>query len=61
LEISKIDGKLREKVESAIDRLGSSVTVGDVAATAGVTIADAEAALNALAADCQGTLQVGIL
>jgi phage baseplate assembly protein W len=58
LESTKIPSKVREKVEAALDRLGPSVTVGDVSAAAGVSISQAEAALNALACDTQGTLEV---
>eukprot|EP00884_Botryococcus_braunii_P020460 jgi/Botrbrau1/7098/Bobra.0165s0120.2 len=58
LESTKIPSKVREKVEAALDRLGPSVTVGDVSAAAGVTISQAETALNALACDTQGTLEV---
>ena len=36
------------------------MTVGDVAARAGVTINEAEEALNALAADCAGSLEVSL-
>lgn len=41
-----------------MEQLGGRVTVGDVAATAGVTISEAEEALNALAADCNASIQV---
>ena len=43
-----------------MESLGSRVTVGDVAARAGVTISEAEEALNALAADCAGSLEVSL-
>lgn len=38
--------------------LAARVTAGDVAARAGIRVAEAETALNALAADTLGTLQV---
>ena len=52
---------MREAVESALEALGGRVTVGDVAGRAGVRVSEAEQALNALAADCQGTLEVWLL
>ena len=45
-------------MEDAVESLGGRVTVGEVAARAGVRLNEAEAALNALAADSLGTLQV---
>ena len=48
-------------MEDAAEALGGRVTVGDVAARAGVMLSDAERTLNALAADAQGVLEVGIL
>lgn len=38
--------------------LGGRVTIGDVAARAGVRVSEAEEALNALAADCNASIQV---
>lgn len=46
------------QVQEAVEQLGGRVTIGDVAARAGVTISEAEEALNALAADCNGSIQV---
>ena len=43
-----------------MEQLGGRVTVGDVAARAGVKISEAEEALNALAADCNGSIQVHV-
>jgi len=45
-------------VQDAVESLGGRVTVGDVSARAGVKISEAEEALNALAADASGTLEV---
>lgn len=45
-------------MEDAAEALGGRVTVGDVAARAGVSLGDAERTLNALAADAQGVLEV---
>ena len=46
------------QVEEAVEALGGRVTIGDVAARAGVKVTEAEEALNALAADCLGSIQV---
>mmetsp|Transcript_4019 Transcript_4019/g.10273 ORF Transcript_4019/g.10273 Transcript_4019/m.10273 type:complete len:423 (+) Transcript_4019:973-2241(+) len=57
-ESGGVDKDLRRKVEAAIAGLAFRVTAGDVAARAGVSLADAEAALRALAADSMATLNV---
>ena len=41
-----------------MEALSARVTAGDVAARAGIRVSEAETALNALAADTLGTLQV---
>lgn len=61
LEISKISSNVRDRVESAMETLNCRATVGDVAGAAGLKVEEAEAALNALAADTLGTLQVHLL
>ena len=58
LETDAVPRRLLLKVEDAVDSLGGSVTAGDVAGRAGVTLPDAERALAALAADVAGRLQV---
>lgn len=58
LESLKLGQKVRNSVQDAVEGLGGRVTVGDVAARAGVKINEAEEALNALAADAGGTLEV---
>lgn len=58
LEISKISDDVRDRVERAMETLNCRATVGDVAGAAGLQVDEAEAALNALAADTLGTLQV---
>lgn len=58
LESLKLPKQLRDSVQGAVESLGGRVTVGDVAAKAGVTINEAEEALNALASDCGGSLEV---
>lgn len=57
-ESNKIGRDVRQKVEDAIERLSYRVTTGDVAATAGVSVFEAEQALRAIAADTLGTLNV---
>ena len=57
LESLKLSQRVRKSVEGAVESLGDRVTVGDVAARAGVKISEAEEALNALAADAGGTLE----
>ena len=58
IESTRLDGKVRQQVEDAVEALGRRVTVGDVASRAGVSLAQAEEALNALAADSAGSLEV---
>eukprot|EP00210_Caulerpa_lentillifera_P001845 g1774.t1 len=58
LQSTKIPSSLREKVEKAVERQGYRVTVGDVSGAAGVTLSEAEDALQALAADSLGSLEV---
>ena len=59
LESTRIPQKVRQRVEDAVESLGGRVTIGDVSSRAGLTLAETERALNALAADSEGTLQVG--
>ena len=61
LESLKLGQAVRNSVQDAVESLGGRVTVGDVAARAGVKISEAEEALNALAADSSGTLEVNLL
>lgn len=49
---------MRQRVEDAVQSLGGRVTIGDVSSRAGLTLGETERALNALAADSEGTLQV---
>lgn len=58
LQSTKIDPDIRRRVEQAITQGNCAVTVGDIAATAGITIFQAEQAIKALAADSLATLQV---
>ena len=61
LESMKLQVEVRERVSTAVESLNGRVTVGDIAGRAGVSISEAEEALNALAADTQGTLEVSSL
>lgn len=58
LQSNKLPTELREKVSSAVEELRFRVTVGDVAARAGVKLQDADDTLKALAYDSQATLEV---
>lgn len=58
VQSNRLDPAQREAVESAITALGGRVTVGQVAARAGVRLADADAALKALAYDSLAHLEV---
>ena len=58
LEVESIPRPILERVEAAVEAAGGRVTAGDVASSAGVPLRSAEAALNALAADTSGRLQV---
>lgn len=60
LESLKLQQSVRNSVQDAVEGLGGRVTVGDVSARAGVKISEAEEALNALAADASGTLEVSL-
>ncbi len=60
VESESIPQALRRRIEGAVEALGGRVTVGDVAARAGASLEDTERTLNALAADSQGVLQVGM-
>jgi hypothetical protein len=58
IQSNKLQPDVKERVEAAIAALGYRVTVGDVAARAGVSIAQADEALKALAYDSLGNLEV---
>lgn len=58
IESTRLDSNLRRKVEDTVEALGRRVTVGDVSSGAGVSLSEAEEALNALAADSAGSLEV---
>ncbi|KAF5841464.1 hypothetical protein DUNSADRAFT_12908 [Dunaliella salina] len=58
LQINRLKSDVRERVEEAVEGLGYRVTAGDVAARAGVKVAEADEALQALAFDTEGALEV---
>ena len=58
METDRLPGALRRAVEGAVEGAGGRVTVGDVAAGAGVGLGEAEQALRALSLDAGGSLQV---
>eukprot|EP00775_Hariotina_reticulata_P003685 gene3685-3945_t len=58
MQSNQLPAELRERVEKAIAALGYRVTVGEVAARAGVKLADADKALKAIAYDSLANLEV---
>jgi hypothetical protein len=58
MQSNQLDAGIKERVEKAISKLGFRVTVGQVAAAAGVKLSEAEQALKALAYDSLGNLEV---
>lgn len=58
VETDRLPSDVRDRTIQAVDSLGGRVTVGDVAAQAGLKLDEAERALQALAADTGGFLEV---
>ncbi|KAI5082930.1 hypothetical protein GOP47_0002673 [Adiantum capillus-veneris] len=58
VETDFLPSDVRELTMKAVDDLGGRVTVGDVASRAGMKISQAETALQALATDSGGFLEV---
>ena len=58
LSSDELDADVRVAVEDAIRARGYAVTVGDVAAEAGVSVRQAQEAISALALDSKATLRV---
>lgn len=58
MESDRLPKDVRERAMKAVDSLGGRVTIGDVAAKAGLKVDQAERALQALAADTGGFLEV---
>lgn len=53
-----LPSEVRQRAETAILKRGGAVTVGDVAAVAGISLKEAEDALRALASDSLANLKV---
>ena len=58
VESDKIPTDVRKRAMEAVDECGRRVTVGDVASRAGLNVTQAQTALQALAADTDGFLEV---
>lgn len=58
VETDRLPADVRDRAMDAVDYLGGRVTIGDVASRAGLQIDQAERALQALAADTGGFLEV---
>lgn len=58
VETDLLPKDVRERAMRAVDSFGGRVTIGDVASKAGLKLGEAERALQALAADTSGFLEV---
>ncbi|XP_062223182.1 uncharacterized protein At5g03900, chloroplastic-like isoform X4 [Phragmites australis] len=58
VETDRLPSDVRDRAMEAIDHFGGRVTIGDVASRAGLQLAQAERALQALATDTEGFLEV---
>lgn len=58
IETDKLSADVRKRAMDAVDKCGRRVTVGDVASKAGIKLTEAQKALQALAADTNGFLEV---
>lgn len=58
VESDKLPSDVRKRTMDAVDRCGGRVTIGDVASIAGLNLNQAQKALQALAADSNGFLEV---
>lgn len=58
VESDKLPTDVRKRAMEAVDECGLRVTVGDVASRAGLKVTEAQKALQALAADTDGFLEV---
>ncbi|KAI3811631.1 hypothetical protein L1987_21357 [Smallanthus sonchifolius] len=58
IESDKLPTDVRKRVMDAVDKCGRRVTVGDVASKAGIKLTEAQRALQAIAADTNGFLEV---
>ncbi|KAL8132053.1 hypothetical protein AgCh_007808 [Apium graveolens] len=58
IETDKLPSDVRKRTMDAVDACGGRVTIGDVASKAGIKLNQAQKALQALAADTNGFLEV---
>ncbi|KAI3984615.1 hypothetical protein MKX01_003978 [Papaver californicum] len=58
IETDKLPTDVRKRAMDAVDSFGGRVTVGDVSSKSGLQLAEAEKALQALASDTSGFLEV---
>ncbi|KAL5212026.1 hypothetical protein ABZP36_022873 [Zizania latifolia] len=58
VETDRLPSDVRDRAMDAVDHFGGRVTIGDVSSRAGLQLAQAERALQALAADTGGFLEV---
>lgn len=58
VESDKLPSDVRKRAMEAVDSCGGRVTIGDVAGRAGLKLNEAQNALQALAADTEGFLEV---
>ena len=58
VESEKVPSDVRKRTMEAVDGCGGRVTIGDVASRAGLNLNQAQKALQALAADTDGFLEV---
>ncbi|KAK9057662.1 hypothetical protein SSX86_022498 [Deinandra increscens subsp. villosa] len=58
IESDKLPADVRKRTMDAVDKCGRRVTVGDVASMAGIKLIEAQKALQAIAADTTGFLEV---
>lgn len=61
VETDKLPSDVRDRAMEAVDYYGGRVTIGDVASKTGLKLNEAERALQALAADTGGFLEVTTL
>lgn len=61
VESDKLPSDVRKRAMEAVDSCGGRVTIGDVASRAGLKLNEAQKALQALAADTNGFLEVLII
>lgn len=58
METDKLPSDVRNRAMEAVDACGGRVTIGDVASRAGLKLNEAQKALQALASDTNGFLEM---